>query len=435
MPRLFDELAFSPSVQDLLTSQNEKHVTVLTGLNNSGKSAYLKKMSYDRSKLYIGVNRFYSFHHMGLYSKNDAELDNWYINFNDNIRREYQNFEGSFFNTSTALARLSDSRREQLFRVFRDLFGQDIAVQAEVADNQFSNRYISIDGESLSVTSSGTRLFLGVLAGMMDERFSVALDEPELGLSPTLQARLARIVVQRDYAEELFPHHPHFVLSTHSHVFLDKSDPTNNFVVSRKGNLITAERCQSFQQLMDIQFRMLGNDLGNLFLPDAIFLVEGDTDKLYLAEVLRLKLPGFRVVVESCGGNIASRLHYWASALGDFNVSPYRSRTFLVYDSVEQAGLEKVAQRLGIPAQSMVRWDRNGIEYVYPLDILSSVFRAAITDYDGIAVEGDRIWVGDIAVTKMDLAQRVVAALNPETKLPDELMSKLIEPVRRTLTV
>jgi hypothetical protein len=35
----------------------------------------------------------------------------------------------------------------------------------------------------------------------------------------------------------------------------------------------------------------------------------------------------------------------------------------------------------------------------------------------------------------MDLAQRVVAALNPETKLPDELMSKLIEPVRRTLTV
>ena len=204
MPRLFDELAFSPSVGELLTSQEGKHVTVLTGLNNTGKSAYLKKMSLDRTKLYIGVNRFYSFHHMSLYSHNERELDDWYANMSSTVRSQYNNFEGSFFNTNTALSRLNDFRREQLFRVFKNLFGQPISVEAEFPDNQFSNKYINVDGESLSVTSSGTRLFLGVLAALMDERFSVvALDEPELGLSPTLQSRLAHIVVERKYGEEL----------------------------------------------------------------------------------------------------------------------------------------------------------------------------------------------------------------------------------------
>ena len=167
---------------------------------------------------------------------------------------------------------------------------------------------------------------------------------------------------------------------------------------------------------MDIQFRMLGNDLGNLFLPDAIFLVEGDTDKLYLSEVLRLKLPGFRIVVESCGGDIAARLHYWASALGDFHVSPYRTRTFLVYDSVEQAGLEKIAQRLGLPNHSMVRWHANGIEYLYPLAVLSSIFHVPVTSHDDLSIKGDRVRVGDIALTKMDLARRVVHRIDRRHK-------------------
>ncbi len=129
MPRLFDELAFSPSVDELLQSQKSKPVTVFTGLNNSGKSAYLKKMSFDKAKLYIGVNRFYSFHHMALYNHNERELDDWQTNLHNTTRAQYQNFEGSFFNTNTALARLNDVRREQLFRVFRDLFELPISVE------------------------------------------------------------------------------------------------------------------------------------------------------------------------------------------------------------------------------------------------------------------------------------------------------------------
>ncbi|WP_157801197.1 AAA family ATPase [Sphingobium sp. LB126] len=332
---------------------------------------------------------------------------------------------------SPALTRLSDARREVLFSTFRDLFDLDISVESEFPDNAFSNRYISVDGESLSVTSSGTRLFLGILAALMDERFSVvAIDEPELGLSPALQAKLAKIIVDRERGEDLFPHKPHFVLSTHSHNFLDKQVPSNNFVVSRNGNLISAKTCKTFSELHDIQFRMLGNDLGSLFLPDAIILVEGETDRIYLNKVISLMLPGRRIVIEGCGGDIAARLNYWSSLLGDMQTSPYRNRTFIVLDSVKQSGIERVCNRVGIPTSSMVEWSDNGIEYLYPSRIISGIFKTNIATTSDLHISGDRVEFNGITYTKMQLCNLVVNAIQTDTEFPDELINKLVTPLK-----
>lgn len=435
MPTTFNELAFSPSVNEVLDQQRGRGITVFTGRNNSGKSAYLKKMSVDRSKLYIGVNRFYSFHHLPLYQKNDLELDNWFSSMSMQSVQPYTNFEGSFFNFNTAITRLTDSRRATLFEVFEEIFGQRADVQSEAPENVFSNRFVAIDGESLSVTSSGTRLFLGILAALMDERFSVvAIDEPELGLSPVLQAKLAKVIVGKDGAERLLPHNPHIVISTHSHNFLDKINPTNNLVVNRRGNLITAERCSGLRELNEIQFRLLGNDLGSLFLPDAVLLVEGDTDKLYMSRVLELLLPNYRFVIESCGGDIAARLQYWAAMTGDFQVSPYRQRTFVVYDSIKQAGLERICNRLGIPHEHRIEWSGNGIEFLYPPSLLSMIYRSPITDAATLNISGDRVSAGEVEYTKMELARMVAGMVGLDTALPEELGNKLIAPLRNALS-
>jgi len=371
MPKTFSELAFSPSMNEIIASQASSRVTILTGGNNSGKSAYLKKTIQDRSKLYIGVNRFYSFHHLPPHTENTGELDNFYVNQVNTQSQQYSNFEGSFFNAQNAITRLSNERRKLLFDTFEQLFGVTAAVEAEDPDNDFSNRYVSIGGDSLSITSSGTRLFLGILAALMDERFSsVAIDEPELGLSPTLQRRLANIIVGGEGRDELFPHKPHVVLSTHSHLFLDRNVPTNNWVVAKSGNLITAKPCNGFSELHDIQFRLLGNELSHLFLPDSILFVEGVTDKLYLDKIMSLHLAQYKIIIEACQGDIAKRLNYWASSLGDMQVSPYRARTIVVYDSVKQAGIERICASIGLPSQNMVEWTGNGIEYLYPSDIL-----------------------------------------------------------------
>jgi hypothetical protein len=90
---------------------------------------------------------------------------------------------------------------------FHESFGLKIEVKPENPDNELSNRYIDVDRDSLSVTSSGTRLFLSLLAALMDSRFAtVAIDEPELGLSPPLQRRRSEIPVRGQRKAGLSPH-------------------------------------------------------------------------------------------------------------------------------------------------------------------------------------------------------------------------------------
>lgn len=435
MPKTFSELAFSPSMNEIIASQSGSNVTILTGSNNSGKSAYLKKTIQDRSKLYIGVNRFYSFHHLPPHTENNHELDHFYANQVSTQSQQYQNFEGSFFNAQNAITRLSNERRKLLFDTFERLFGITATVEAEDPNNDFSNRFVSIGGESLSITSSGTRLFLGILAALMDERFSsVAIDEPELGLSPTLQRRLANIIVGGEGRDDLFPHKPHVVLSTHSHLFLDRNVPSNNWVVSKSGNLITAKPCSGFSELHDIQFRLLGNELSHLFLPDSILFVEGATDKLYLDKVLSLHVPQYKIIIEACHGDIAKRMNYWASSLGDMQVSPYRSRTVVIYDAIKQAGIERICTSIGLPSQNMVEWKGNGIEYLYPSDALSTIYRKPGITADDLTIAVDFVSYGDISYKKMDLCTRVCDLLTINTVLPEELEAKLLRPLKALLT-
>lgn len=431
MAQTFNELAFSPTVQEIVSSRPGSFITILTGGNNSGKSAYFKKTISNRAYLYIGVNRFYSFHHLPLYTDNAAELDNWFANQQSSAHQTFQNFEGSFFNCSTAITRLSNSRRQVLFDTFNDLFGISVEVLAEDASNDFSNRFVSVGGESLSVTSSGTRLFLGILAALMDERFSsVALDEPELGLSPTLQRKLADIIIRGQQREKLFPHNPHIILSTHSHLFLDRANPTNNFVVSKSGNLITAKPCSNITELHDIQFRLLGNDLSELFLPDAVIFVEGETDKIFLERILSIHLSPSRIVVEACGGDIAKRLNFWASSLGDIQLSPYRNRTLVVYDKIKQAGIESLCKRFGLPLQNIIEWAGNGIEYVYPDALISAIYRKQGLSPTDLSITADTVSYGDLAYKKMELCRQVTDGLTGTTVLSAELVPKLIEPLR-----
>ena len=424
----FKELAFYPSIAEIIPSDTRGGLVVFTGGNNSGKSAYLKKAIEDPRTLYIGVNRFYSFHHLTFYSKNDNEINEWYNHHrHQSDQVEFQNYEQSFFNCSTAISRLSDSRRNVLFKTFEELFGTKVEVASEDSNNAFSNKYISVGGDSLSVTSSGTRLFLGILAALMDDRFTaVAIDEPELGLSPALQRRLAEIVVRGDRKTELFPHNPNIILSTHSHVFLDRDTPGNNYVVSKEGNLISAKQCIEFHEIHDIQFRLLGNDLSQLFLPDAVAFVEGETDRLYLEAIIRLHFSKLRVIVQACGGDIAKRISYWSDSIGDLQLSPYRSRTFVIFDSVKQPGIERACARAGLPTGSMIVWAGNGIEYVYPDEVLQQIFRDPALKAANLKIDGDQVSHNGIIYKKMELCRLICERLRAETVLPDELTQKLL---------
>ena len=434
MPRRFTDLAFTPDINELVPSSAGGAVVVLTGANNSGKSAYLKKMVTDPTRLYIGVNRFYSIHYLPSYQENDNERSQWFQNMSMNSNQEHQNFENSYYNAATGITGLTDAKRAVLMSTFQELFGLKIEVRPENPDNEFSNRYINVDGDSLSVTSSGTRLFLSLLAALMDSRFStVAIDEPELGLSPPLQRRLSEILVKGQRKAALFPHNPNIIISTHSHLFLDKQIPTNNWVVEKSGNLISARRCSGFSELHDIQFRLLGNELGDLFLPDFAMFVEGETDRLYLEKILALILPKVKIAIQFCGGDLAARLTYWSSSLGDMQLSPYRNRTLIVYDRVKQAGIVRACDNAGLPPQSRVEWSENGIEFLYPLATLQGIYRQPVLSYADLRFDKDRVSVGDLSYTKMELCRMVIAQVNVQTVFPQEIEQKLLGPIRQVI--
>ncbi len=410
-------------------------LAVLTGGNNSGKSAYLKTTIENLNMLYVGINRFYSFHYINVQQNPEQELQQLYQNHRQQKQQEYSNFEQSFFSPMSAITRLKDKQRSLLFSTFSELFGQAASVASEDPLNEFANRYVSIDGDSLSVTSSGTRLFLGILAALMDDRFStVAIDEPELGLSPPLQRRLADIIIgARPLKEKLFPHKPNILLSTHSHHFLDKARPSNNWVVEREGNNITARQCSGLAELHDIQFRLLGNDLGSLFLPDVVYFVEGETDKKYLEKVISLHYPKLRVAALACSGEIASRLHSWAVSLGDMATSPYRLRTFVVVDKVKQAGIERACINASLPNENRIDWQHNGIEYYYPRRHLEDIFRADIPNVEDLKVSQDHVSMGETTYTKTELGRMVCERLSKDDDFPAEFTEKLLSPLKKVL--
>ena len=431
MPRFFSDLAFSPSINEIVPREPVGSLTIFTGGNNSGKSAYLKKVIEDPSKLYLGVNRFYTFHYLALKQDNSQEPAQWYDNMKQQAANQhYGNFENTFFNFASAIPALNDKKRKVLFDVFEEMFGLPISVHLEEPDNEFSNRYISVEGDSLGVTSSGTRLFLGLLAALMDTRFStVAIDEPELGLAPSLQRKFADIVVRGYRKDELLPHNPNILLSTHSHLFLDRVNPANNRVVSKSGNLITSVACSGFSELHDIQFRLLGNDLSELFLPEVVMFVEGETDKLFLEKVITLHCPKVRVAVQQCGGEIATRLSYWAQSLGDMQLSPYRNRTLVIIDKVKQAGIERACDTAGLPQQSRIEWIENGIEYYYPDDLISETYRKPGLSARELIIDHDDVSYDGISYKKMTLCRMVCERMNIGTPINEEVKAKLLAPL------
>src|SRR5579859_5069107 len=86
----FSDLIFNPSITELVQNTPQGATTVLTGINNSGKSAYLKHIADHSGKLYIGVNRFYSFHHLSFYNNDPNEMNNIYHHMQNAKNQAFQ---------------------------------------------------------------------------------------------------------------------------------------------------------------------------------------------------------------------------------------------------------------------------------------------------------------------------------------------------------
>jgi len=107
----------------------------------------------------------------------------------------------------------------------------------------------------------------------------VLIDEPELHLHSDLQKKLFRFLKESNFQT---------ILSTHSHLLIDKEDFENNQLMEELDDGKVSIKSTVQIDVADLQFRLLGNSLDDLYIPEHILIVEGEHDKNLVKKCLSL---------------------------------------------------------------------------------------------------------------------------------------------------
>ena len=84
---------------------------------------------------------------------------------------------------------------------------------------------------------------------------------------------------------------------------------------------------------------------------------------------------------------------------------------------------------MGLPSDDFITWSRNGIEYLYPAQIMSEIFACAASELQGMSISNDSVTLNGIQERKKELAQEVVRRVDAKTVFPQELEEKLLAKV------
>lgn len=215
-------LAFHPDLPQFLADRQSEYYTTLSGGNNCGKSVLLKNMKIHlgRRAYMAGPQRFYHIYELSTQRWNPQDYDSWDHSFRQNFNQEEANTETNFIDLGRVIGALSDGKRQRLFELCGSLIGSRFELKRRDEDNDLSPRYVDMDGQNLSVGSTGARLLMTLLGLCMDDQFEFMLiDEPELGLSPRVQGELSRFFSNKERRDHYFPHLKGIFISTHSHIF------------------------------------------------------------------------------------------------------------------------------------------------------------------------------------------------------------------------
>lgn len=430
------EIIFEPTIEALLAEREQAGYTAFSGGNNSGKSLVLKeiKLRLGMNAYLVGPQRFYHIAELATQRFNEQDYANWDAQFRSNAANKEYNFEQNFIDLGRILGGLKDVERNQLFELCSALIGNTFTLKKRDEENELSPRYVDMDGQNLATGSTGTRLLMTLLGLCMDKKFDVLLiDEPELGLSPRVQMTLGSFLADPARRREYFPHLKHVLVATHSHLMLDRQNITNNFIVSKKQEVISIRQVVEMSELHHLQFNLLGNSLEALFLPSAFVIVEGKTDKPYIGRLLQIHHPGKNVLVIEGQGDVKRVFRTLTTSMGDFWKSPFRPRVFVVLDSVHTVGTRTDLEKMGAVPSNIIEWEGNGIEYVYPRQVLSGIFQCSPEDLNNLEIDDDRVSMNGISRRKSHLCEEVVGSLNASTVLPDELTLKLLNPLARSI--
>lgn len=435
---------FEPPIHEFCTSTSNQQYTVICGANNSGKSYVLKaiKRHLGISAYLVGASRFYNLITLPSAQPNPNDLVQMESQFRDQLTQTNIAHEENAYNLTQIMIQLTDLQHKQLFELCEELLGYRFEIVPTDSSRQnLGQKFVAVDGQPLSINSTGTRLLVTLLGICFDNRFTtILIDEPELGLSPSLQATLASLLSNAEKRKAHFPHIERIIVASHSHVFLDRTHLEHNFKITRNAEHIALTATETRDKFHQLQFGLLGNSLEALYFPSAIVVVEGELDKSYLERVFHFRFPEeWNIAVSHSDGDprIPKRVEAIGNALGGLLNSPYRHRLFVVLDQQNSVNKEWLI-RIGVLEDNIVIWDRNGIEHLYPPSIMENVTGWPARQLGQLEIRGQIVELpgSEAKWPKVELNKKVLSQyLGDEIELPQEIETKLLSRIRNAINI
>lgn len=352
-------------------------LTVLVGPNNSGKTRLLQYLSQN---VIQKQGRLSSDYFPPFRSRTRFEREMPSAQTEAGPAQRARTSAGSERNPEVApdgillLARLPERERGLVLRTFEDLFHHPVAFVRD-PDNPYSAARPTIAGQLPSTEGSGSTSTLALLCGLFDPKLDwLFIDEPETGLEPRIQRRLMRLIQDTAYGSGEGPR-KRIGIATHSHLFIDRDVPTNNrrVDIDTQGN-VRVERVQSMADLRQLVFELLGNSVEDLFLPRAVVVVEGRSDREFLTAVLRLMQINSVLVYDAEGeARISRAVPTIEDGLKLLAAVSFRDRTFVICDRSHRKSQVEEWRSFLRDSTRLVELEMPAIEYHYPRTILGSI--------------------------------------------------------------
>jgi energy-coupling factor transporter ATP-binding protein EcfA2 len=271
-----------------------------------------------------------------------------------------------------------------------------------------TSQLIHFENIPVAFQGSGLRSLLSILAALTDTQLSaILIDEPELSLEPNTQRVLREILIEASKSKRI-------LVATHSHLFLNRSTPTSNFLVQSSGGITSVSPVESEEQLYDLTFRLLGNSTEDLFFPGNFLVVEGASDQAIVERVRDLlEIPQSRLKVLSAAGvdSIPSGLNAVSRMLTPVVMrdSPYANKVVAMIDQPLDPTSTMVGELRQVLKERLFVLDRPSIEEYVPEGIYTRIGRNKSEDIDRMSkMKSDR---HALIAFKKELSQQVSAQL------------------------
>lgn len=344
---------------------------VFLGRNNSGKTAVL---DYIYQKNPQNTNYLSGEEFIFLYSDKSVNVPKDILRLRKkSLKKMLQRFE-----------KAEVSQQQLILKYFHEMTGLDI----DFHHGRVNHFVEKVNGDTFyldfqDLGSSYLSLFAFLVEMIHNDADIILIDEPEMSLHSNMQKKLH--VLLKKYSrlknKQIF-------IATHSHLFLDRNRPKNNFKIKSENNHRTISQLNTEEDIFIAIYQMLGNSPADIFMPSNFILVEGPSDKIFLVKLMQRfyheQLHGKKIVVQTALGDITNKqVPKLLSSIEKLykvieNNSMYADRSVILVDSQQREVIKKFIKDFDISKErlrSLGEIKKYALEESYPPETLKRLIK------------------------------------------------------------